>query len=136
METGILDDGINNLSTLLPNVASEYSENSVVAIPFTRIDSEADLSWLPKIGSVYSEASESTSINASVRIEQDTNVHLSSVPIEECPRCFTVLVPVQFTVNVFTAVMKTTCHCGLSIEIDPKLAVCTTKSNSCKKESK
>ena len=57
-------------------------------------------------------------------------VHLTSVPIEECPRCVTVLVPEQFTVNVVTAVMKTTCHCGMSIEIDPMLSFCTTKSDS------
>ena len=41
-------------------------------------------------------------------------------PIEECPQCCTKLVPEQFTVNVVTAIMKTTCHCGLSLEIDPK----------------
>ena len=57
-------------------------------------------------------------------------VYLTSVPIEECPRCVTVLVPEQFTVNVVTAVMKTTCHCGMSIEIDPMLSFCTTKSDS------
>ena len=114
MKTGIVHDGISNLSTLLPKVASE---NSVTAIQFTKL-----------------EASDSTICNAPVRIEPDTNVHITSVPIEECPHCFTDLVPVQFTVNVVTAVMKTICHCGLNIEIDPKLSFCKTKSGSCQKK--
>ena len=116
MKTGTIQDGINDPSTWLPKVASVYSETSAEAIPFTAI--ETDLSWLPKIASVYSEVSDSTILYTPVNTEQDNNVHLTSVPIEECPRCCTVLVPVQFTVNVVTAVMKTTCYCGLSIEID------------------
>ena len=48
------------------------------------------------------------------------DVYHTHVPIENCPRCCTVLVPVQFTVNVLSAVMKTMCQCGLNIEIDPK----------------
>ena len=51
---------------------------------------------------------------------KSSTVYSINEPIEECPQCCTKLVPEQFTVNVVTAIMKTTCHCGLSLEIDPK----------------
>ena len=47
-------------------------------------------------------------------------VHVTCLPIEECPQCYKELIPMQFTINIVTAVMKTICHCGLSIEINPK----------------
>ena len=118
MKTGTIPESINNRavfdSSWFPEATSVYSETYAEAIPFTPIDTCKDLSWLPKITSVYSEASHSTTVYAPVNTELDVinnDVHRCCVPIEECPRCCTVLVPVQFTVNIVTAVMKTMCHC-------------------------
>ena len=58
-----------------------------------------------------------------VEVDPDYKTYLS---VDKCPTCHKVLVPVQFPVNVVTAVMKTTCQCVFFIEIDPKSAYFTT----------
>ncbi len=64
-------------------------------------------------------------------------VYKTWLPIENCPTCEIGLVPEQFTVNVKTAVMKTSCQCGLCIEIDiqaPHLKVCDVPKKKIKSE--
>ena len=59
-------------------------------------------------------------------VNTKSEIYVTSLPIEECPMCYKVLVPLQFTVNIVTAVFNTICHCGLSIQIDPKLTFSKT----------
>ena len=92
-----------------------------------------DMSWIPKIDSVYSGVS-SDDISSQVMVSDP--VYKTFSPIENCPTCNIGLVPMQFTVNVVTAVMKTTCQCGLSIEINirsphSKVAVVQKKRKRC-----
>ena len=126
-ESFILQDSIDDEPSFtmpwLPKIVSVYSEALAQSEECpewqNKVDDEPNmkLSWLPKIESVYSEASEQD-INVSI-VEADP-VYKTCWPIENCPTCHKVLVPMQFKVNVVTAVMKTTCQCGLSIEIYPE----------------
>ena len=100
---------------------SEIEHNTGCRVP------SCDLPWMPKIISVFSEAT-GDEIDTGEDVIDDDNVHSTCMPIEECPRCCTVLVPGQFTVNVVTAVMKTMCQCGLNIEISPKPTICKTNT--------
>ena len=77
---------------------------------------KCDLPWMPVIDSVYSEAFSLNQKDCEEEVLANL-FHSTYGPIEECPRCCTVLVVEQFTVNVVTAVKKMVCHCGLSIEL-------------------
>ena len=120
-----------------PNISPKYELQPYEDEVFNREVPSYDLSWMPKIVSVFSEGTgETCSFKLMDSDENITeyDVHSTCVPIEECPRCCTELVPMQFTVNVDTAVMKTMCHCGLNIEIGPKSTICTTNTVSQKRK--
>ena len=111
----------------LPIIVSVYSEAEDHISKAIGINSKTDFNpnhqipCLPKIESVHSEGT--TNENNLPPLDFDP-VYRTDLPIENCPKCYTVLTPVQFTINVVTAIMKTSCQCGLSIEITPKLSYC------------
>ena len=84
---------------------------------------KCDLPWMPVIDSVYFEAISQNQKDCEEEVLANL-FHSTHGPIEECPRCCTVLVAEQFTVNVVTAVKKMVCHCGLSIELYDTLLDC------------
>ena len=111
----------------LPIIVSVYSEAEDHISKAIGINSKTDFNHnhqipcLPKIESVHSEGT--TNENNLPPLDFDP-VYRTDLPIENCPKCYTILTPVQFTINVVTAIMKTSCQCGLSIEITPKLSYC------------
>ena len=118
-----IDDSPLFSTPWLPIITSVYSE--AVDHVNNGIKSKADLDsthqipCFPKIESVCS--GDTTYENNLPSLDFDP-AYRTDFPIENCPKCYTNLTPVQFTVNVVTAVMKTSCQCGLSIEITPKLS--------------
>ena len=58
-----------------------------------------------------------SSDDISTPVMESDPVYKTYKPIEKCPICEIDLVPEQFTVNIVTAVMKTSCQCGFAIEI-------------------
>ena len=109
----------------LPKIVSVYSEAEDHNDKAIGLNSKADFSpthqipCLLKIETVYSEDTSNENNLSSLEFDP---VYRTDLPIENCPTCCKILTPVQFTVNVVTAVMKTICQCGLSIEITPKLS--------------
>ena len=75
-------------------------------------DSTLNMPLIPSINTVYTGAS---SDQTRFPMILSKKVYKTSFPVENCPSCHTALVPEQFTVNVVTTVMKTTCQCGPSI---------------------
>lgn len=126
-ESFILHDNMDDEPSFsipwLPKIVSVYSEALVQEEDnsdlFYKINDElnTELALHPVIGNVKCEVL-SQDINI-VQVECGP-VYRTCMSIENCPTCNTVLVPMQFTVNIVTVVMKTVCQCGLSIEIDPK----------------
>ena len=82
------------------------------------IDPTLNMPLIPSINSVYAGASSDQTRSPIILSKK---VYKTSLPVESCPSCHTDLVPEQFTLNVVTTVMKTTCQCGLSIEINVKI---------------
>ena len=118
-----IDDSPLFSTPWLPIITSVYSEavdhvnNGIKST--ADFDSTHQIPCFPKIESVCS--GDTTYENNLPSLDFDP-AYRTDLPIENCPKCYTNLTPVQFTVNVVTAVMKTSCQCGLSIEIIPKLS--------------
>ena len=81
-------------------------------------DYTLNMPLIPCINSVYPENS---SDQTRFPVILPNKIYKTSLPVENCPSCHTGLVPEQFTVNVVTTVMKTTCQCGLFIEINVRI---------------
>ena len=130
-----IDDSPLFSTPWLPIITSVYSEAEDHV--YNGIKSEADfdstyqIPCFPKVESVCS--GHTTYENNLPSVDLDP-AYRTDLPIENCPKCYTNLTPVQFIVNVVTAVMKTSCQCGLSNEIIPKLS--TFKGATIKRKRK